>query len=106
MIAYLTGVEKPQMPFGQTPLSAAQIDLFRGWIRDGAKDDTPAEARSIVEPGKPVAYHAAPVITALRSARRMAATPRGRPGRGVARGPAAQDAPLAGTALDGGRDRL
>src|SRR5437773_2112236 len=65
VIAYLTGAEKPQMPFGQTPLSAAQIDLFRGWIRDGAKDDTPAEARSIVEPGKPVAYHAAPVITAL-----------------------------------------
>ena len=65
VIAYLTGAEKPQMPFGQTPLSAAQIDLFRGWIRDGAKDDTPAEGRSIVEPGKPVAYHAAPVITAL-----------------------------------------
>jgi mono/diheme cytochrome c family protein len=65
VIGYLTGKEKPQMPFGQTPLSAAQIDLFRNWIRDGAKDDTPAEARSIVQPGKPAAYHAAPVITAL-----------------------------------------
>src|SRR2546426_10754865 len=53
------------MPLRQPPLSAAQIALFRGWIRDGAKDDTRAEARSIAEPGKPVAYHAAPVITAL-----------------------------------------
>ncbi|HLW79925.1 MAG TPA: c-type cytochrome domain-containing protein [Terriglobia bacterium] len=65
VIAYLTGAQKPQMPFGQTPLSAAQIDLFRNWIRGGAPDDTPAEARSILEPGKPVVYHAAPVITAL-----------------------------------------
>ena len=65
VIGYLSGTEKPQMPFGQTPLSAEQIALFRRWIRDGAKDDTPAEAKSIVEPGKPVVYHAAPVITAL-----------------------------------------
>ena len=53
------------MPFGQTPLTADQIDLFRRWIRDGAKDDTPAEDKSNFEPGKPVVYHAAPVITAL-----------------------------------------
>ena len=53
------------MPFGQTPLTPEQIDLFRRWIRDGAKDDTPAEAKSNLEPGKPVVYHAAPVITAL-----------------------------------------
>jgi hypothetical protein len=65
MIGYLTGDQKPQMPFGQTPLTPEQIDLFRRWIRDGAKDDTPAEARSNLEPGKPVVYHAAPVITAL-----------------------------------------
>ncbi len=65
VIAYLTGIQKPQMPFGQSPLSPEQIDLFRGWIHEGAKDDTPAEAKSILEPGKPVVYHAAPVITAL-----------------------------------------
>ena len=65
LIGYLTGAQKPQMPFGQTPLTAEQIDQFRRWIRDGAKDDTPAEAKSIVEPGKPVPYHAAPVINAL-----------------------------------------
>jgi mono/diheme cytochrome c family protein len=65
VIGYLTGAEKPQMPFGQTPLTAEQIDLFRRWIRDGAKDDTPAEAKSNFEPGKPVVYQAPPVITAL-----------------------------------------
>ena len=65
VIGYLTGAAKPQMPFGQTPLSTEQIDLFRRWIRDGAKDDSPAEAKSNFEPGKPVVYHAAPVITAL-----------------------------------------
>ena len=65
VIAFLTGDQKPQMPFGQTPLTPEQIDLFRRWIRDGAKDDSPAEAKSNLEPGKPVVYHAAPVITAL-----------------------------------------
>ena len=65
MVGYLTGDQKPQMPFGQTPLTAEQIDLFRRWIRDGAKDDTPAEAKSTFTPGKPVVYQAPPVITAL-----------------------------------------
>jgi mono/diheme cytochrome c family protein len=65
VVAYLTGAEKPQMPFGQTPLAAEQIDLLRRWIREGATDDTPPEAKSMVEPGKPMVYHAAPVITAL-----------------------------------------
>jgi hypothetical protein len=65
VIGYLTGDQKPQMPFGQTPLTPEQIDLFRRWIRDGALDDTPAEAKSNFAPGKPVIYHAAPVITAL-----------------------------------------
>lgn len=65
VIRYLTRAEKPQMPFGQTPLTAEQIDLFRRWILDSAKDDTPAEAKSNFEPGKPVVYQAPPVITAL-----------------------------------------
>jgi len=65
IVGYLTGDQKPQMPFGQTPLTPEQIDLFRRWIRAGAKDDTPAAAKSTFEPGKPVVYQAPPVITAL-----------------------------------------
>jgi mono/diheme cytochrome c family protein len=65
VIGYLTGTQKPQMPFGQTPLTSDQIDVFRRWIRDGAKNDTPAEAQIDPATRKPVVYHAAPVITAL-----------------------------------------
>ena len=65
LIGYLKGDVKPQMPFGSAPLTGAQIDLFSRWIREGAKDDTPASAKTRLEPGAPSVYHAAPVITAL-----------------------------------------
>jgi WD40 repeat protein len=65
LIGYLKGDVKPQMPFGSTPLTAPQIDLFSRWIREGAKDDTPASAKTRLEPGGPSVYHAAPVIAAL-----------------------------------------
>jgi hypothetical protein len=32
------------MPFGGKPLPDDQIELFRRWIREGAKDDSPAGA--------------------------------------------------------------
>lgn len=65
VIGYLTGDVKPQMPFGGTPLAAPQIELFRRWIEQGAKDDTPAVAKNVPAPGTPPVYHAAPVITAI-----------------------------------------
>ena len=65
VIAYLTGEAKPQMPMGGTPLPAEQVDLFRKWILEGAKDDTPAVAREALAPGKLPVYHQPPVITAL-----------------------------------------
>ncbi len=65
VIAYLTGDVKPQMPFGGAPLAASQIDLFRRWIEEGAKDDTPAVAKEAPAVGKPPVYHAAPVIMAI-----------------------------------------
>ncbi len=67
VVGYLTGETKPQMPFGGKPLPDDQIELFRRWIREGAKDDTPAGA----DPGAPVSkkapsvYNAPPVLTAL-----------------------------------------
>jgi uncharacterized protein DUF1553/uncharacterized protein DUF1549/cytochrome c len=36
LIRRLTGLEKPQMPFGGQPLDAEQIALIRGWIDEGA----------------------------------------------------------------------
>ena len=65
VIGYLKGDVKPQMPFGGTPLPPEQIELFRRWIGEGAKDDTPATAKSVLAPGKPPVYHAAPIINAL-----------------------------------------
>ena len=65
VIGYLTGDRQPRMPFGVSPLSPDDIELFRGWISAGARDDTPAEAREAATPGKVPVYHLAPVITAL-----------------------------------------
>jgi WD40 repeat protein len=65
LVNYLTGESKPQMPLGQPPLPADQIDLFRTWITAGAKDDTPAEAREDLSPDKPIVYTQPPVINAL-----------------------------------------
>ena len=66
LLAYLTGEAKPQMPFGGKPLAAEQIDLFRRWIKEGAKDDSPAGAApELSAPAKPPVYYSPPVITAL-----------------------------------------
>jgi WD40 repeat protein len=66
IVKYLTGEMKPQMPLGQPPLPAEQIELVRNWIAAGAKDDTPAEARATtVSSGKPMVYTQPPVVTAL-----------------------------------------
>lgn len=64
IISYLTGESKPQMPFGGRPLPDDQIELIRRWIREGAKDDSPANSSESVAAG-PVVYHAPPVITAI-----------------------------------------
>ena len=66
LVAYLTGESKPQMPFGGKPLPEDQIELFRRWIREGAKDDSPAGATEAEPVSKgPTVYHAPPVITAV-----------------------------------------
>ncbi len=64
VISYLKGEVKPQMPFGGAPLAPEQIEVFRRWIEEGAKDDTPA-GHDLLTPGQPPVYHAAPVISAL-----------------------------------------
>jgi WD40 repeat protein len=62
IVKYLTGEMKPQMPLGQPPLPAEQIDLVRLWVAAGGKDDTPVEAR---ETNQPIVYTQPPVLTAL-----------------------------------------
>jgi hypothetical protein len=40
LIQVLTGVKEPTMPENGDPLPAAEIDLLRRWIAEGAKDDS------------------------------------------------------------------
>jgi mono/diheme cytochrome c family protein len=56
--------KEPSMPKEGDPLSPAEIALLERWIREGAKDDTPADAYStrLTEPPR---YEALPVLTAL-----------------------------------------
>ena len=60
LIPYLTGESKPQMPLGQTPLAAAEIDLFRNWITAGASNDAPIETDD-----KAIIYLQPSIINAL-----------------------------------------
>jgi dipeptidyl aminopeptidase/acylaminoacyl peptidase len=53
------------MPKGKDPLAAAEIALIKRWIAQGAKDDTPKGARSLVDAKNPPVYKLPPVISAL-----------------------------------------
>jgi WD40 repeat protein len=57
--------KKAAMPPKGDPLSDADIKLLKAWIAEGAKDDTPMTARTLVDPEHPPQYNLPPVITAL-----------------------------------------
>jgi WD40 repeat protein len=61
-VKFITGAMKPSMPLSGSSLPSGDIDTIRGWIKAGAKDDTPLEVTSV----EPTVYHQPPVITALR----------------------------------------
>jgi WD40 repeat protein len=52
------------MPFGGKPLPPAEIDLFRRWISEGAKDDSLAQAAAPRVP-KETQYRTPPLVTAV-----------------------------------------
>ncbi|MBM4090504.1 MAG: DUF1553 domain-containing protein [Planctomycetes bacterium] len=54
-----------EMPRDKPPLPAADIELIRNWIAQGAKDDTPSNAQSRYDAEHPPVYSALPVITSL-----------------------------------------
>jgi WD40 repeat protein len=63
LIEEITG-EEPSMPKEGDPLTKDEIALIEKWIVQGAKDDTPASAKSL-KPTEPPTYLAPPVISAL-----------------------------------------
>jgi len=56
---------KAAMPQGRKPLAKVEVDKIRRWIKQGAKDDTPASARPKYNMDNPPSYNLPPVITAL-----------------------------------------
>lgn len=63
VLEHLTG-KRTLMPKGGPPLPNTDIALFRRWITEGAKDDTPTE-KDPIDAAHPPVYTAPPVITAL-----------------------------------------
>jgi len=62
LIELISG-DPPAMPQNQDPLTDDEIDLFRRWILEGAKDDTP-ETEEMTGENYPV-YTVPPVISAI-----------------------------------------
>ncbi|MFN7926127.1 MAG: c-type cytochrome domain-containing protein, partial [Bryobacteraceae bacterium] len=62
VMSYLTGATQPRMPLGGQ-LKDDQIDLFKRWIAEGAKDDSGATVSRV--PAKPAVYRSAPPVTAF-----------------------------------------
>ena len=65
MVKLVTGKLEPRMPMGGAALPPDVIDLITTWVREGAEDDTPAEARAPQVPDEPPKYAQAPTITGM-----------------------------------------
>ena len=64
LIENITG-KKPAMPPNGPGLSADEVALLSRWVTQGAKDDTPPQAKDTIDADHPPLYAAPPVITAL-----------------------------------------
>ena len=66
LIEMITPVDgKAEMPRDKPPLAAQDIALITQWISQGAKDDTPANAKQRYTQDNPPIYTRPPVITSL-----------------------------------------
>jgi WD40 repeat protein len=66
LIAMITPTDgEAEMPKGKKPLSTVEIELIRRWIAEGAKDDTPENAKRHFDAEHPPIYTLPPVITSL-----------------------------------------
>ena len=63
VMKFITG-DPPAMPKNAKPLSKAEVDLFRRWILEGAKNDTPV-VKDPISQANPPKYTAPPVISAI-----------------------------------------
>ena len=54
-----------EMPKNKPPLAEHEISLIRRWIAEGAKDDTPADARKHFDSEHPPQYQRLPVVSSI-----------------------------------------
>jgi WD40 repeat protein/mono/diheme cytochrome c family protein len=59
------GGDRPAMPKGQPPLSDREVELIKTWIHQGAKDDSPSSARTLVDADHPPTYALPPVLSSI-----------------------------------------
>jgi mono/diheme cytochrome c family protein/Tol biopolymer transport system component len=57
--------QKAAMPKNKDPIPDADIALIKKWIADGARDDTPKNAREVVDAAHPPVYTLPPVIPSI-----------------------------------------
>ena len=65
LITTQKGEKRPEMPPKDTPLTDYERALVTKWIADGAKDDTPENARQKYSQENPPKYTVAPVATSV-----------------------------------------
>ncbi|MDP6446484.1 MAG: c-type cytochrome domain-containing protein [Pirellulaceae bacterium] len=63
LVEMITG-DEPEMPQKQPPMSAAKVDILRGWVLAGARDDSPAKTTER-KPVIPDVYQYAPAVTSV-----------------------------------------
>ncbi len=64
IVQQISGAQ-PKMPKDAAPLSPMEVNLFRQWVAQGAKDDSPAIPKDPINAKNPPTYRTPPVITAL-----------------------------------------
>jgi WD40 repeat protein len=57
--------KKAPMPRGRDPLTEREVAMVTKWIAQGAKDDTPASDRVVIDMQHPPTYNLPPVISSL-----------------------------------------
>lgn len=63
VMRFISG-DPPLMPKNSKPLDKSEVELFRRWIAEGARDDTPA-IKDPIDSEHPPVYLSPPVISAL-----------------------------------------
>lgn len=65
LVVAAPGEERPEMPPKEEPLTGYEVSLVKKWVEQGAKDDTPENARQEYTMANPPRYAVPPVVNSL-----------------------------------------